>query len=178
MKPIDLYAYYRALYRYFRMDEPLEFRAVNRETFASNPELAKWEKLARKRECKNYVLSNILAGNFLIKEFNDPTYFEWCRVNENLFYNFKSDIERIFETGLTTNLLKLRLDYKVSRETIAIMLLLSDRIDLEESWVKSKDNLIREEGKLISKYKPLVALKISSLEKYQNAVKTVAEINK
>lgn len=177
MKPIDLYAYYRALYRYFKLDEPYEIKPINSNTFKTLSELPQWEKLAGKRDCKNYVLANILVGNFIIRDFTDPAYLEWCRVNENLFYNYKTDLETLFTKGPTFNLLKLRFDYKISRETLIIIDALTKPSLIDTAWTVSKDNMVRTEGILLQKYRPIALVNMafeSKQQKYRNATIEVA----
>lgn len=178
MKAIDLYAYFRALERYFRGNETYEIKAINVDSFKNLPDLARWERLAGKREAKNYVLANVLNNNWSLREFNDPTYLEWCRVNENLYYNFKSDVETIYERGPTTNLLKLRLDYKVSRETLIVLCQLAKPNLIEELWSTHKDNMVRSEGILLKKYTPIFLYNMafaSKEQKYKTAFIEVAK---
>ncbi len=181
MKAIDLYAYYRALDRYFKGNEPLEVKAVNVETFKLNPELSRWEKLAGKREAKNYVLANILENNWIIKDFNDPAYLRWCAINENMLYNYKSDLETLFDKGITFNLLRLRLDYKISRESIIVIDTLTKPSLIDTAWAVSKDNMVRNEGLILQKYKPICLANISfesKIEKYKTIALQIAELAK
>lgn len=172
MKAIDLYAYFRALERYFRGNETYEIKAINVDSFKILPDLARWERLAGKREAKNYVLSNVLDNNWTIKQFNDPSYLAWCRVNENMLYNFKEEFAKILELQPTNNLLKLRLDYKISRETLIILCNLSTTNHIN-MWKNSKDDMEREEGIILHKYSRFVLERIDT-DKYRATIKNVA----
>ena len=180
MKAIDLYAYYRALERYFRGNEPsFEVKAINVDSFKNNPDLSRWEKLAGKREAQNYVLANVLENNWTLKEFNDPAYLRWCAVNENMFYNFKSDMETLFTSGPTLNLLKLRLDYKISRESLIILNHINPGVKaLDTLWVNHTDEMVRSEANIMKKYEPFVLLRMVYSKKYLAAVKAIASEHK
>lgn len=127
---------------------------ANKHSYDSRRDKFFFEKLAKRytaSELKDFYISNFLADKQyvteLLTEEANSIYFDYVRRNQMLTYNFKTEVEKLFERGVS-NVFKLKSDQYpviiikymnncVSPET---MVILDSLIHYSDKFNKSFEN--------------------------------------
>ena len=170
MTPFEAYKTYIALKKHFTSESYDYFKyngklKLNQDNFLKRRDKFFYEKLARKNDLVNFLLSNlVLNPNIWIRDLlNDSAeqnYTSWLKRIQSLTYtiseetsNLLDDFDKNFviEEASHPYLLQLYLSNKVSIETLCV---LSDLVGFKSIWDKklSDDIVWKEVSHMIGKY--------------------------
>jgi hypothetical protein len=139
-----------------------------------------FEILAKHKDCRNYILANIIEDNPNIwvtqianEQQAETNYRKWKSRTEALTYNFTNDLGRmlpnynsnlIVEQGQHPHLLKLAMSKTVSIETIAI---LNELCGFFKYWSRNiTDDYVWPQYKMIvKKYQPFIPFDRDKMKK-------------
>lgn len=158
-----------AKYNFFQMQGKLR---ANKESYTKRSDKYFFEKLAKEYTCeelRDFYVANFLEDKHYVTELLDDSaernYRDYQRRRQSLTYNFDSELEGLFDCGLTgpfkpsdseyPHIVNLYLRHVISPET---MVILSDFIPFEDKFDKyySDDILWSKVSLKLRKYKPFV----------------------
>lgn len=180
---LALKRHFTSTYDYFKYNGKVN---ANAQSFENRKDKFFFYKLSKKKDARNYILSNMLknpnvwAGD-LIDEKAEAIYNEWLKRKESLTYQFKSDIVElddedfnsnfIVENGQHPRVLKL---YNMNRISLETLVILCDITGCLKYWEKTINDTIvfPDINRIVSKYRPFleydkVKMKKILLDKYE-----------
>jgi hypothetical protein len=158
-----------AKYDFFQMHGKLR---ATKESYIKRNDKSFFDKLARDYSCENlrdFYVANFLEDKHYVTELLDDTaernYREYQRRRQSLTYIFTSELEELFDSGITRpfkfndgeypDIVNLYLRHVLSPETLVII---NDFIPFEDKFNKylSDDILWSKVSLKLRKYKPFV----------------------
>lgn len=126
-----------------------------------------YEKLAKKRNVKGFILANIIAKNCswvgdLFNEEAEKNFIRWERVNDSITYVFSNEISQLIgsaadnlmpKNGSSPRIVELFVQNKISIETLAIFV---DLFNLDSKWRVFSNPLIDDILSVVLKYIPFI----------------------
>lgn len=184
MNEFDVYREYLALKRhfnsthfdYFKYSGKLKFSV---DSFEKRKDKHFFKKLAKEKDPKNIILSNLLDSDKWIGEISynqeaQDVYFKWMKVNQSLTYIFEKELSKIENLkndikvdGSHPELLKKYYRKEIQLETLIILV---DVCRCYSYWNKTMKNdiLWKEISLKIIKYRPFLSY---DREKMKNIIK-------
>lgn len=142
MNGYETYVLYCAMKNHFFTEKYDFFKyngkvKVNVESYETRKDKFYFEKLAKRKDCKEFLLANFAAmngrmwiGELINNEVTERAYMDWKRRTQALSYNFEEDLKKLLpnlDENLIINesqhpyLLKMFLRKKISIETLVIL---------------------------------------------------------
>ena len=175
MSPFECYSEYTALKNHFNKSNYDYFKYngkvnVNKSTFDSLSDRFLYDKLSKKDDPHNYILSNIIENNkiyirsLVTDKDCDLIYRNWLKRNQSLLYTFNEELKLLdikFNNNFVCSkndhpiLLKRYISKEVSVETFCILMQMSKAIILWDN--KMKGDVIWDNVKFkLVKYTPFI----------------------
>jgi len=157
-------------YDYFKYNGAVKVKASSYEVRKDKYFFEKASRKFKEEDFLKYLVSNMCStGEYWIGNLfggnNHVHYTKWKKHIESLTYNFKEEIDYLYDaeeqfnklfvddSGKHPLLYRMYMRNKVSLETLV---LLDYLVGYTKTWNKSGDMMLQEASTLISKYKPFL----------------------
>ena len=174
MTPFECYVYYLAIKRHFSSNyDIIKYNGkvrVNKTSFEKRNDKYFFAKLAKRKDCKEFILANVIHNhNLWIGDLSKPEaddiYNDWLMIQQSLTYILKSNLKKMddnfdknFEVinGQYPKLLELYIEDEIELETLTILVSLTGCINI---WNKKiADTILYPNlARVIVKYEPLLS---------------------
>lgn len=179
----ELYTYYMAMKKHFTTSyDYVKYGGKMRlsvDSFENRKDKFFFYKLAKRRDCKDFVLANLIQkpnlwiGDLVNSEYANTIYTEWSKRQQAMSYVFKNELEEldddfnsnfVVEDGQYPSVLKL---YNTKRVSIESLIILDDLTQCFKYWDRSiNDTIVYPSiNKTVQNYKPFLSYDKAKMRK-------------
>jgi|TARA_R110000796_G_scaffold54712_1_gene127865 hypothetical protein len=179
----ELYTYYMAMKKHFTTSyDYVKYGGKMRlsvDSFENRKDKFFFYKLAKRRDCKDFVLANLIQkpnlwiGDLVNSEYANTIYTEWSKRQQAITYVFKNELEEldddfnsnfVVEDGQYPNALKL---YNTKRVSIESLIILDDLTHCFKYWDRAiNDTIVYPSiNKIVQNYKPFLSYDKAKMRK-------------